>query len=155
MNRCITSGMMGPSNTIEWGTPQELFDRLDEEFGFTLDVCASDGMQMCPRYFNPETDGLAQEWGEKEVCWMNPPYGHEIGKWVRKAALEPAVTVALLPARTDTKWYQQWVQPYASEVRFIAGRVKFRGAGTTCAPFPSIIAIFHTPRTPRYGLMEV
>ena len=62
-NRCMTNGLMGPSATIEWGTPQDLFDRLDAEFHFTLDVCARDGMQMCQRYFNPQTDGLAQEWG--------------------------------------------------------------------------------------------
>lgn len=149
----MTSGLMGPSNTIEWGTPKDLFDRLDAEFHFTLDVCASDGMQMCQRYYNPQTDGLAQVWGEEEVCWMNPPYGDDIIKWVRKAATSPAVTVALLPARTDTRWYQDWVQPYASEVRFIRGRVKFRGA-TVGAPFPSVIAIYNTPRTPRYGVIE-
>ena len=84
---------------------------------------------------------------------MNPPYGQEISKWVRKAATSPAITVALLPARTDTRWYQEWVQPYASEVRFLAGRLRFRGA-TSGAPFPSIIAIYNTPRTPRYGVME-
>lgn len=153
MTKCMTTGLMGPSATIEWGTPQDLFDRLDAEFHFTLDVCASDGMQMVERYFNPQINGLAQEWGGGEVCWMNPPYGQEIAKWVRKAATEPAITVALLPARTDTRWYQEWVQPYASEVRFIAGRVKFRGAATG-APFPSIIAIYNTPRTPRYGVIE-
>lgn len=64
--KAMTSGLMGPSATVEWGTPQDLFDRLDKEFHFTLDVCASDGMQMCQRYFNPETDGLAQEWGGGE-----------------------------------------------------------------------------------------
>ncbi|MBQ7701766.1 MAG: hypothetical protein IJT54_05115 [Candidatus Methanomethylophilaceae archaeon] len=84
---------------------------------------------------------------------MNPPYGKEILDWVRKAALSEAVTVALLPARMDTKWYQEWVQPYASEVRFVKGRVKFRGASTG-APFPSVIAIYGTPRTPRYGVIE-
>ena len=84
---------------------------------------------------------------------MNPPYGKEIGKWVKKAATSPAVTVALLPARMDTQWYQDWVQPYASEIRFIRGRVKFRGASTG-APFPSVIAIWNTPRTPRYGVIE-
>ena len=63
MTKCMTTGLMGPSATIEWGTPQDLFDRLDAEFHFTLDVCASDGMQMCQRYFNPQTDGLAQVWG--------------------------------------------------------------------------------------------
>lgn len=63
MTKCMTPGLMGPSATIEWGTPQDLFNRLDAEFHFTLDVCASDGMQMCQRYFNPQTDGLAQVWG--------------------------------------------------------------------------------------------
>ena len=128
-NKVITSGLMGPSDTIQWGTPYDLFDKLNNEFHFTLDVCASDGMQMCKRYFNPEINGLNQKWGKDEVCWMNPPYGKDITKWVRKASLEKAVTVALLPARTDTKWFQKWVQPYASEIRFIAGRLKFRGMG--------------------------
>lgn len=85
---------------------------------------------------------------------MNPPYGKEIIEWVKKAALSPAITVALLPARTDTRWYQEWVQPYASEIRFINGRIRFRGNMTGSAPFPSIIAIFNTPRTPRYGVIE-
>lgn len=84
---------------------------------------------------------------------MNPPYGRVIEKWVKKAALSKAVVVGLLPARTDTKWYQKWVQPYASEVRFISGRVRF-GGSPQGAPFPSIIVIWGTPRTPRYGVIE-
>jgi len=84
---------------------------------------------------------------------MNPPYGREIEKWVRKAALSPAITVGLLPARTDTKWFHLWVQPYASEIRFIPGRVKF-GNSRNSAPFPSIVVIWNTPRTPRYSHME-
>ena len=154
VKNCMTSGLMGPSNTIQWGTPYNLFNKLNDEFHFTLDVCASDGMQMCERYYNPELDGLKQKWDHDEVCWMNPPYGKDIIKWVKKAALSPAVTVALLPARTETKWFQCWVQPYATEIRFIAGRVKFRGGGNS-APFPSLIAIFNTPRTPRYNIMGV
>ena len=153
MTRCMTSGLMGMSKTVQWGTPQDLFDKLDAEFHFTLDVCASDGMQMCERYYNPQINGLIQEWGGAEICWMNPPYGKDIGAWVKKAALSPAITVALLPGRTDTKWYQEWVQPYASEIRFINGRIRFKGAASS-APFPSIIAIYNTPRTPRYGVIE-
>lgn len=149
---CMTSGLMGPSNTIQWGTPKDLFDKLNDEFNFTLDVCASDGMEMCKNYFNPEKDGLKQDWGGN-ICWMNPPYGKEITQWVKKAALSQAVTVALLPARTDTKWYQEWVQPYASEIRFISGRLRFKGA-VNSAPFPSIIVIWGTPKTPRYGVIE-
>ena len=149
----MTDGLM-KSNTIQWGTPKDLFDLLDREFHFNLDVCASDGMEMCKRYYNPETDGLKQDWTENDVCWMNPPYGRSIIDWVKKAALSPSVTVGLLPARTDTKWYKSWVEPYASEIRFIKGRVKFNGLKRGGAPFPSIIAIWNTARTPRYGVIE-
>ena len=68
MTNAMTSGLMGPADTVEWGTPKDLFDRLDAEFHFTLDVCASDGMQMVSRYFNPQTDGLAQVWGGKKYA---------------------------------------------------------------------------------------
>ena len=85
-NKCMTPGLMGPSATVEWGTPQDLFDRLDAEFHFTLDVCARDGMQMCQRYFNPQTDGLAQEWGggrsmldEPTLRTGHPQMGQESG----------------------------------------------------------------------------
>lgn len=90
--------------------------------------------------------------GGEEVCYMNPPYGKEIIKWVKKAAESPAVTVALLPARTDTRWFKMYVEPYASEIRFIQGRLRFSNSDS-CAPFPSMIAIYNTPRTPRYGVM--
>ena len=79
----ITSGLMS-SATDEWATPQDLFDRLNAEFGFTLDVCANEDNHKTPRYFDKAMDGLAQDW-TGEVCWMNPPYGREIPKWVAKA----------------------------------------------------------------------
>ena len=79
----ITSGMM-TSVTDEWATPQALFDRLDAEFGFTLDVCANEHNHKTDKYFDKAADGLAQDW-TGEVCWMNPPYGREIPKWVAKA----------------------------------------------------------------------
>ncbi len=71
------------SKTDLWATPQELFDRLDREFRFDLDVCATPENAKCERYFTPEQDGLVQEW--RGVCWMNPPYGRMIGRWVEKA----------------------------------------------------------------------
>ena len=82
MNRCMTTGLMGESRTIQWGTPKELFDKLDDEFHFTLDVCASDGMQMCERYFNPEMDGLSQEWGGRDMLDESPLRRghHKMGK---------------------------------------------------------------------------
>lgn len=147
----LTSGMLGPADTVEWATPQDLFDLLDREFHFTLDVCASEGLQKCAMYYTPEVNGLAQRWNGY-TCFMNPPYGREIYYWVRKAALSDTVVVGLLPARTDTRWYKEWVEPYASEVRFIKGRVRFGEKGP--APFPSLVAVWGTPRTPRYGYME-
>ena len=129
------------SKTSEWETPQDFFDLLNSEFHFELDVCAKPENAKCPRYFTPEEDGLKQEW--RGVCWMNPPYGREIGRWVKKAyesAKEGATVVCLLPARTDTSWWHDYCM-MADEIRFIRGRLKFGGAKHP-APFPSAIVIF-------------
>lgn len=71
------------SATCEWETPQDFFEKLNEEYHFELDVCATADNAKCERYFTKEQDGLKQEW--KGCCWMNPPYGKEIGVWMRKA----------------------------------------------------------------------
>lgn len=150
----LTSGLFS-SNSELWGTPQELFNALDKEFNFTLDVCATPELSKCKRYFDPETDGLKQNW-DNERCFLNPPYGKKISEWVKKASLaRGGVVVALLPARTDTRWFKSYVEPYASEIRFIAGRLKFTNPNgkAKAAPFPSMIAIYGTPRTPRYNIM--
>lgn len=133
------------SRTDLWPTPQSLFDELHSEFGFTLDVCAMPDNAKCPRYFTPETDGLSQEW--TGVCWMNPPYGRTIGRWVRKAfesAAAGATVVCLLPARTDTAWWHEFVVK-ADEVRFVRGRLRF-GVAAAGAPFPSAIVVFRAKR---------
>ena len=135
----ITTGLMS-SETCHWGTPRPLFERLNKEFGFTVDVCASDGEEMMARHFNPEMDGLKQNW-DKEVAWMNPPYGKEIIHWAKKAAESKGIVVALVPARTDTKWFQNYCMR-AKEIRFVAGRLKFNGAKGGSAPFPSAIVIW-------------
>jgi len=142
----FTSGMRS-SNTDQWATPQYLFDTLDKEFHFTLDVCADQTNHKTARYYDKAQDGLRHAW--TGVCWMNPPYGRAIGDWVKKAYEESrggAVVVCLLPARTDTRWWRDYVMR-ASELRFISGRVKFGDAGQG-APFPSVIAIFGLPTTP-------
>ena len=125
----INSGMFS-SKTDLWETPQDFFDALNEEFNFELDVCALPSNAKCKRYFTPELNGLAWEWSG--TCWCNPPYGSEIGKWIEKAAKSKATTVMLLPARTDTKWFHEWVLPYA-EIRWIKGRLKFGGGSKFCA----------------------
>ena len=105
--RMISTGMLS-SNTIEWATPQDLFDKLNEEFHFTLDPCSTDENAKCDKHYTIKDDGLSKSWdGERVFC--NPPYGREIGKWVRKAAESKALTVMLLPARTDTKWFHEYI----------------------------------------------
>lgn len=126
------------SKTDLWETPQELFDSLNQEFHFDLDVCAIPDNAKCDEFYTPEQDGLSQQW--TGVCWCNPPYGRKIGKWVKKAAESKATVVMLLPARTDTKWFHDYIIPNA-EIRFIKGRLKF-GGSKNGAPFPSMICVF-------------
>jgi len=128
------------SKTDEWQTPQDFFDRLNEEFHFTLDVCATPENAKCPRYYTKRDNGLIQKW--EGVCWMNPPYGRVIGQWVKKAyesALDGATVVCLLPARTDTSWWHDYCMK--GEIRFVRGRLKF-GDASENAPFPSAVVVF-------------
>lgn len=138
----MNNELMFSSKTDLWETPQDFFDGLDNEFHFTLDVCALPENAKCERYFTPEIDGLKQEW--TGTVWCNPPYGREIGSWVRRAYLSAktgyATVVMLLPARTDTKWFHEYIYGKA-EIRFIKGRLKFGGCKNS-APFPSMVAIF-------------
>jgi phage N-6-adenine-methyltransferase len=136
------------SATDEWATPQDLFDKLDAEFKFELDVCALDSSAKCPTYFTPETDGLNQDW-KNFRCWMNPPYGDAIGEWMAKAADaagKGATVVCLVPARVDTGWW--WDYCLFGEIRFLRGRLKF-GESTASAPFPSALVIFGPGFSPR------
>lgn len=131
------------SASVEWSTPQEVFDKLNSEFHFTLDVAATPENAKCERYYTKAEDGLKMPWGGGSV-WCNPPYGREIGLWVKKAyesAHESGgVVVMLIPVRTDTKWFHDYVL-HRAEIRFIAGRLKFGGAKNS-APFPSMVVIF-------------
>lgn len=123
----ITEGMF-TSQTEEWGTPLDLFQRLDNEFGFELDVCASKDNAKCERFFTKQEDGLNQEWSG--VCWMNPPYGREIKYWMSKAVeswRSGATVVCLVPARTDTKWWHEFAMQ--GEIRFLQGRLRFTNRG--------------------------
>jgi site-specific DNA-methyltransferase (adenine-specific) len=128
------------SKTVEWATPQALFNSLNKEFNFTLDPCSTDENAKCTKHYTQKDDGLAQDWSGERV-FMNPPYGRVIGEWVAKASTGGAdIVVCLLPARTDTRWFHDFIYGKA-EVRFIRGRVKF-GDGKQSAPFPSMIVIF-------------
>ena len=129
------------SERQDWETPEQLFNELDREFKFDIDVCASASNKKCSNYFDISVDGLKQDW--QGVCWMNPPYGRGVDKWVEKAYNESqkgATVVCLLPARTDTRWFHSFVYNKA-EIRFLKGRLKFVGAESS-APFPSMVVIF-------------
>ena len=129
------------SKSVVWETPQDLFDKLNAEFHFDLDVCALPENAKCEKYYTPEDDGLLQPWNG--TCWCNPPYGRTIGKWIQKAYETFAgggTVVMLLPARTDTKWFHEYIYNKA-EIRFIKGRLKF-GNSKNAAPFPSMIVVF-------------
>ncbi len=135
----ITSGLMS-SNSDRWETPQKLFDELNQKYNFEIDVCALPENAKCENYFSPEVDGLKQEWSG--ACWMNPPYGREIGKWMKKAlesSRNGATVVCLVPARTDTAWWHDYAMK--GEIEFIRGRLKF-GNSKNSAPFPSAIVVF-------------
>jgi phage N-6-adenine-methyltransferase len=136
------------SKTDLWPTPQWLFDLLDAEFHFELDVCATATNAKCAVYYSPEVDSLKQTW--QGICWMNPPYGRDIGRWVEMAyhsSLAGATVVALVPARCDTSWWHSWVTK-AAEIRFLKGRLRF-GTSRNSAPFPSAIVVFKPGRHAR------
>lgn len=138
----FSDGVHASSASDDWSTPQDFFDRLNAQYGFTLDVCASDENAKLPRYFTEAEDGLSQDWSG-EVCWMNPPYGRTIKAWMRKAyesSLAGATVVCLVPARTDTFWFQDYAMK--GTVEFLRGRLKF-GGHKNPAPFPSAIVVFH------------
>lgn len=130
------------SKTEEWATPQAFFDELDKEFYFTLDPCATKENAKAPTYYTKEDNGLSKNWDFQNV-FMNPPYGREIGKWVKKASeARGGVVVCLLPARTDTRWFHDYIYKKPNvEKRFIKGRLKF-GDSKNSAPFPSMVVIF-------------
>ena len=135
------------SDSFEYGTPQDFFDKLDEEFHFTLDPCASSSNYKCLNYYTKDDDGLSKNWGG-ETVFCNPPYGRGItGKWAKKCyqeSLKPnTLVVMLVPAWTDTAWFHDYVYGKA-ELRFIRGRLHFikDGVAQDRAAFPSLVAIY-------------
>lgn len=127
----MNTKVMFSSLRLDWQTPKEVYEELDREFGFDFDPCPH---KSC-------FDGLSLEWGQSN--FVNPPYGREIGKWLKKgfAEWEKGKTVVfLIPSRTDTIWWHDYVMK-ATEIRFIKGRLKFDGQKNS-APFPSAIIVF-------------
>ena len=139
----ITEAMYSSASN-EWATPQWLFDELNEIYEFTLDPCATNEDAKCAKFYTKEQDGLLQDWGG-EIVFCNPPYGRELPKWVEKAYNESrkanTTVVMLIPARTDTTYWHKWIFPFATEINFLKGRLKF-GDSKNSAPFPSALVVF-------------
>lgn len=138
----INKGLFS-SSTDEWATPQDFFRTLDEEFHFTLDPCSTDNNAKRKLHYTLKDNGLEQD-REGQIVFCNPPYGRTIKDWVRKAyeeSTKPNTTVVMLiPARTDTAYFHDYIYHKAKEIRFIRGRLHFNEAGP--APFPSMVVVF-------------
>jgi site-specific DNA-methyltransferase (adenine-specific) len=133
------------SKSMEWETPQGFFDKLNGDFLFTLDPCATKETAKCAQYYTKEDDGLTKDW-QGEVVFCNPPYGRAVKDWVKKCSQEGkkenTVVVMLIPARTDTKYFHEYIYKQNNvEIEFIKGRLKF-GDSKNSAPFPSMLVIF-------------
>ena len=144
------------SKSNEWDTPQPFFNKLNEHYQFTLDPCATESSAKCAKYFTESDNGLAQSWSG-ETVFMNPPYGRQIGNWIKKAYEESqngnTTVVCLIPSRTDTKYWHNYCMK-AHEIYFVKGRLKFGNEAASkgnSAPFPSAVVVFKPGYTPIFG----
>lgn len=140
----MNTELMFSSKTDMWSTPQDFFNKLNQEFNFDLDPCSTHENAKCEKYYTVIEDGLKQNWGGNTV-FCNPPYGRVLKDWVKKCyeeSLKPNTKVVMLiPARTDTIYFHSYIYNIAKEIRFIRGRLKF-GDSKNSAPFPSMVVIF-------------
>lgn len=134
------------SNKDDWGTPQYLYDNLNSEFHFTLDAAANEANAKCSRFYSLDNSAFDHDWSN-EIVFLNPPYGRDMIKWISKAYREVqdhhAIVVLLVPSRTDTRWFHDYIYKQY-EIRFIRGRLKYEiahGVVGASAPFPSMIVV--------------
>lgn len=136
------------SKNMCWCTPKDFFEQLNAEFNFELDAAATEKTSKCEKYYTPIENGLVQDWNIGGAVFCNPPYGREIGKWVKKAFEESkngVQIVLLIPARTDTSYFHDYIYGKA-EIRFLRGRLRFTdedGNSSAQAPFPSMVVIYN------------
>lgn len=134
-----------------WTTPRDFFNKVNDEFGFTLDAAALQSSALCDKWFGPDhpdvtrQDAFKNDWSADAgdgAIWLNPPYGKTIREWMAKARDEAiengGIVVSLVPARTDTRWFHESCLGF--EIRLIKGRLKF-GNSTDAAPFPSALIV--------------
>ena len=134
---------MVSSKSNEWATPQDFYDELNAEFGFTLDPCSTETNYKCEKHYTIAEDGLSKDWSA-DVVFMNPPYGGNTGDWIKKALTESkkgSTVVCLIVSSTDRSYWHDYIFPYAAQIRFVRGRLKFNDVSSS-APFASAVVIF-------------
>ncbi len=140
----MNNDLMFSSKTDLWSTPQDFYEKLNEEFNFDLDPCSTHENAKCEKHFTIVEDGLKQDW-KGHIVFCNPPYGKVLGKWVEKcyneSLKENTTVIMLIPARTDTRYFHNYIYNKAKEIRFLKGRLKFREC-KNAAPFPSMVVVF-------------
>ena len=152
MNKAVQKTMFS-SSSGEWATPQDFFEKLNWRFGpFDLDPCATPYNTKCANFYTEVEDGLTKDWGG-HIVFVNPPYGRGIEQWIIKGYLESQKqetrVVMLIPARTDTKYWHDYVMK-AKEIHFIKGRLTF-GDAKNAAPFPSAVIVFENTSPHAWG----
>ena len=162
----MNTELMFSSALDSWATPYDFFKTLNEKYQFVMDICAAHETAKCSIYYTKEDNCLDKKWPAGYV-FMNPPYGREIGKFIKKAyqeSLTGTTTVCLLPARTDTKWFHDYCTK--GQIDFIKGRLIFgteeywewvweqptingkvnslykKHGRKNSAPFPSMVVVF-------------
>lgn len=147
----FSSKALVSSKTGDWNTPIDFFKAMEKLFGaFDLDAAAKEENALCPYFIDPEIDALSVPW-DGERIWLNPPYGRDMEKWMRKAANEALcgdrerTIVCLVHARTDTRWWHAQVMGKASAVYFVKGRLRFSKCNNV-APFPSAVILYNRNR---------
>lgn len=140
----MVSNVLKTSKNQNWETPQWLFDKINNMYCFNLDCCAEHNTAKVEKYITKDVDALSCDWNG--VVWCNPPYNREQGKFVKKAIDEvnngnAKTVVLLIPSRTDTKIWQDFIFKKASQIIYIKGRLRF-GDSKENAPFPSALVVF-------------
>ena len=154
LDKCLLS-----SGSDDWPTPKSFFDELNKAWGFTLDPCSNDVNAKCVKHYTKEDDGLSKVW-KNEVVFCNPPYGKDIPLWINKCleswTIHGSRVAILIPARTDTRYFQKVLRAGCERgvvvmnrltdrpgsgigLFFIPGRLRFGYEEKDCAPFPSIL----------------
>ena len=136
------------SKKMDYSTPILFFDALNSVFNFEWDLAASPENALCKNYYTEQEDSLKQDW--KGTCWLNPPYGRALPKFVAKAscdAMDAETTIVMLiPVRPDRLWWEKYIWKAGDEracvdICFVRGRLRF-GGEVNQAPFPSAVVVF-------------